>query len=175
MAANLAVKIPSTCIQSATANQARKGRQYLRRLCPKSLWIKQAISGLSSGGQLRDIKGLKSDGNSAFIVEALTCKTPYMLWILHEIPLHHSVTDGNRKNVYQCNLFLALSLPYVTSLLPNQTQYILNFTSIDMLVWQWVLTAMLVVYIHNDKVRYFITCDSDMMSLHAMLLSSRRW
>ena len=27
---------------------------------------------------------------------------------------------------------------------------------------------MLVVYIHNDKVRYFITCDSDMMSLHAL-------
>ena len=122
-------------IQSAKANQARKGRQYLKRLCPKSLWIKQAISGLSSGGQLRDIKGLKSDGNSAFIVEALTIKTPYMLWILHEIPLHHSVTDGNRKNVHQCNLFLALSLPYVTSSLPNQTQYILNFTSIDMLDW----------------------------------------
>ena len=27
---------------------------------------------------------------------------------------------------------------------------------------------MLVVYIHNDKVRYFMTCDSDMMSLHAL-------
>ena len=63
-------------IQSAKANQARKGRQYLKRLCPKSLWIKQAISGLSSSGQLRDIKGLKCDGNSAFIVEALACKTP---------------------------------------------------------------------------------------------------
>jgi len=27
---------------------------------------------------------------------------------------------------------------------------------------------MLVVYINNDKVRHFITCDSDMMSLHAL-------
>jgi len=31
---------------------------------------------------------------------------------------------------------------------------------------------MLVVYINNDNFRHFITCDSDMMSLHAQLLSA---